>query len=227
MNKRKATIWAIGGIGLLIAGLFGGMSLFGLLPWQGGELYEDPQGRFTMQIDPSWEQVDTDGRYTQFKVADPPLNMYLLVLEAGTIDEAFSRSFEFLGFDPGLLIGGDRAIFGDWEAYSKEDAAGISHALAGQIVGENTYVLMVKAEKPGVSPENAAVMRVMNSLKIVGKEEFVIESFADLEAMVQKKVDSLAGSVSVAVMQEGQIIYTYAYGLANPVEDIPALPPAR
>jgi CubicO group peptidase (beta-lactamase class C family) len=222
MNKRKARFWAIGGAALLIAGLFGGFGLFGLLPWQGGELYEDPQGRFTVEVDPTWEQVKTDGRYTQFKVADPPLNIYLLVLKASTIDDSFSQAFQVAGFDPGLLTGGDRAIFGDWEAYSKEDPAGISHALAGQIVGENAYVLMVKADKPGVSPENAAVMRVMNSLKIAGKEEIVVESYADVEGVVRNQVDRLAGSVSVAVMHQGKIVYTYAYGEANPVEGIAA-----
>jgi CubicO group peptidase (beta-lactamase class C family) len=223
MNARNSKLWAIGGAAILIAGIFvGGLGLFGLLPWQGGEIYKDPQGRFTVEVDPNWERVETDGRYAQFKVADPPMNIYLLVLEASTIDDSFSQAFEVVGFDPELLSGGDRAIFGDWEAYSQQDAAGISHALAGQIVGENAYVLVVKADKPGVSPENAAVMRVMNSLKIAGKEEIAVESFADVESLVRKQVDRLAGSVSIAVMHEGQIVYTYAYGEANPVEGIAA-----
>ena len=109
MNKRKGWFWELGVVVLLIAGLFvGGLGMLGRLPWQSGDLYEDPQGRFTMEVDPSWEQVETDGRYTQFKVANPPLNMYLLVLKASTIDDAFSQAFEVLGFDPGLLTGGDR-----------------------------------------------------------------------------------------------------------------------
>ncbi len=37
-----------------------------------------------------------------------------------------------------------------------------------------------------------------------------------------KQVDSLAGSVSVAVVHQDEIVYTYAYGEANPVEGIPA-----
>ena len=68
--------------------------MLGRLPWQSGNLYEDPQGRFTMEVDPSWEQVETDGRYTQFKVPNPPMNMYLLVLKASTIEDAFSQAFE-------------------------------------------------------------------------------------------------------------------------------------
>ena len=84
-----------GGIVLLIAGVIvGGLGLFSLLPWQSGDLYEDPQGRFTMQLDPGWEQVETDGPYTQFKLPDPPINMYLLVLKTSTIEDAFSQAFQ-------------------------------------------------------------------------------------------------------------------------------------
>jgi hypothetical protein len=226
MNKRKVWLWIVGGLVLIITVLIvGGLGLLGRLPWQGGDRYEDPQGRFTMEVDPSWEQVETDGTYTQFNVADPPLNLYVLVLEAGTIDDAFSQAFDVLGFDPEILKGGGFASFGDWQAYTQMDAAELNYGLAGQIVGENAYVLVVKANKPGVSPENAVVIRALTSLKIAGKDEvdeIAIESYADLEAMVQKQVDSLAGSVSMAVVHKGEIVYTYVYGEANPVKGITA-----
>ena len=38
---------------------------------------------------------------------------------------------------------------------SRSDAAGLTYALAGQIVGDNAYVLVVKTDRPGVSVENA------------------------------------------------------------------------
>jgi hypothetical protein len=135
MKERNVRLLAVGGIVLVIAVLVvGGWVVFGRSPSQSGELYEDPQGRFTMQVDPSWEQVETGGRYTQFKVPDPPQNMYLLVLEASTIDEAFSQAFDTLGSDQALLKGGGSASFGDWQAYTQMDAAELTHGLAGQIV---------------------------------------------------------------------------------------------
>ena len=226
MNERNVRLLVVGGIVLVIAVIVvGGWVMFGRSPSQSGDLYADPQGRFTMQVDPSWEQVDTGGRYTQFKVPDPPQNMYLLVLEASTVDEAFSQAFDTLGFDPGLLKGGGVASVGDWQLYTQTDAAELTYGLAGQIVGDNAYVLVVKADKPGVEADNAAAMRVVTSLKIAGKGESdqnAIQSYADLEAMVQKQVDSLAGSASIAVVHQGEIVYTYVYGQANPVAGIPA-----
>jgi len=226
VNKRKVWVVIVGVIVILIAVLaVGGLSLLGLLPWQHGDLYEDPQGRFSMQVDPSWEEVETDGRYAQFKVPDPPVNIYLLVLETSTVDNAFSRAFEVLGFDQELLKGGGFANFGDWQAYTKTDAAELTYGLAGQIVGENAYVFILKADRPNVSPENVAIIRALTSMKIVGKDEVArttIESYGELEALVRKQIDSLAGSASIAVVHQGEIVYTYVYGQANPVTGVPA-----
>jgi len=223
LNKRKLWFWIIGGFVLLIVGLFvGGLGILGRLPWQSGNLYGDPQGRFTMEIDPSWEQIETDGSYAQFKVPDPPIRMYLLVLEAGTVDDAFVKAFDVVGFDPGLLDGDSVTTFGDWQAYQQADAEGISYGLAGQIVAGNAYVLMVKGDRPGVSPESANILRALASLKIAGKEEIVIENYADVETLVQKEVDRLAGSISIGVVHGDDLVYTYAYGKANPGAGIPA-----
>jgi CubicO group peptidase (beta-lactamase class C family) len=219
MNKRRVWFWIVGGFALLSSGVLG--ARLGLFPWQWGDLYKDPQGHFTMQIG-SWEQVKADGPYAQFRLADPPMNMYLLVLEARTIDEAFSQALETVGFDPGLLTGGSIASLGDWQLYTQEDSAGLSYGLAGQIVGENAYVLMVKPDGPGFGPANVYTLGALTSIEITGKEEIVIESYSDLEALVRLWVDSRAGSVSVAVVHQGQIVYTYVYGEANPLEGIPA-----
>lgn len=221
MNKRKVWYWIIGVFFLLVAGLvIGGLGLFGRLPWQGGDLYQDPQGRYSMQVGP-WQQVKTDGRYTQFKLVEPSMNMYLLVLKAGNVNDAFAQAMGSLGFDPGILSG-ELLTIGDWQASNVEDTAGLNYGLAGQIVGEDAYVALVKADKPGVGIENPPVMSALASFKISAKEEISITNYAELESFVQKQVDRLAGSVSVALVYQDNTVYTYAYGKANPVKGIPA-----
>jgi CubicO group peptidase (beta-lactamase class C family) len=226
MHKRKRLPWIIGGSVLLIAGfVVGGLGLMGLLPWQAappGELYEDPQGRFSMRVDPAWERVETGGRYTQFRLADPPMNLYMLVVEAGSVEAAFARAFELAGFDPALLSGGSMASSGSWQLYSHADAAGLSYGLAGQIVGANGYVFMVKATQPNVAVENAAVFAALNSVRIAGQQAIVLESFAQVEAFTQDRVDSLAGSISMALLYQDDIVYTYVYGQANPLASLAA-----
>jgi len=150
------------------------------------------------------------------------MNLYLLVLDAGTIEDAFSQAVEVVGFDPALLTGGNVTTFGDWQAYGQEDSAGLNYGLAGQILGGNAFVFVDKMEKPGIAPENPVIIRALSSIKISGKQEAVINSYADVEAMVQKQIDSLAGGASVAVMHKDQIVYTYVYGQANPIENLAA-----
>ena len=222
MNKRKTFFLIIGGIILLTGLVVGGLGMLGRLPWQKGDLYADPQGRFTVELGSGWEQVQTDGPYMQFHLADPPLNMYLLVLETTTVDEAFSQAAEVVGFDPALLSAGAVAHIEDWQVYSKEDDTGLQYGLAGQLIGKHAYVMVAKADQPRVSIENPAIFRAMSSLKIAGKEEIVIESYAALESFVQKQVNSQTGSISVAVLHGEEIVYTYVYGEANPIDGIPA-----
>jgi CubicO group peptidase (beta-lactamase class C family) len=223
MNKRELRFWIVGGFVLLIGALLAGaLGIQGHLPWQKGDLYADPQGRFTVVLSPEWEQVKTDGPYLQFHLADPPFTIYLLALETNATEDAFSQAIEVVGLDPALLTGGAMARIEEWQVYKKEDFAGLEHGLASQIVGGNAYVLVVTAEKTGVSVENSAIYHVMSSLKIAGKQEIVIKSYADLETFVQQQVDSQTGSISVAVLHGDEVVYTYVYGEANPINGIQA-----
>jgi CubicO group peptidase (beta-lactamase class C family) len=209
------------GLLMLVGLLAGGCGLF---QRPSLTLYEDPQGRFTMEVDPDWEQVETDGSYAQFSSADPAMQVYLLVLDAGTVDEAFAQAFGVLGFDPGLLQGGGFASLGDWEAYTQRDAADLTYALAAQVVGDQAYVYVVKADEPGLSPEGPSVTRALMSIEIVGSgaDQAVIETYPDLEAMVRRQVDGLSGSASLAAIHQGELAYTYAYGEADPISGTPA-----
>lgn len=222
MNKRKLWFWIIGGF-LVISGLFvGGLGIFGRLPWQKGDIYADPQGRFTLAPGSDWEPVQTDQPYMQFHMSKPPMTMYLLVVPTPSIEEAFAQAADMVGMDPALLTGGAVAQLQDWWAYGTEDAAGLVYGLAGQIVEDKAYVIVIEGEEPGESVENSAVIRAMQSVKIAAKKEIVIKSYADVEALVRGQVDSHVGSISVAVLHGDEIKYTYVYGEADPLAGVPA-----
>lgn len=223
MNGKKRWTWiAVGGVVLLAGLLVAGMAVIGRLAWQRGSVYQDPQGRYSIEIDPSWKQIETGGSYAQFKVPEPPLTMYILVLDSVAVEDAFARAFDILGFDPTLLEGDSVITLGDWYAYQDQDAEGIAYGLAGQIVREKAYVLVIRGDKPGVSPESANILRALSSMKIAGKVDVPLESYADVEALVQQEVERLAGSISIAVADRDEVVYTYAFGQANPAAGIPA-----
>ena len=221
-TKKRFLI--IGILVLMVAGLIaGGWYRLGHSSAQSVALYEDPQGRFSMEIEPTWEQVETDGSYAHFKLPEMPAQMYLLVLKASSVDEAFSKAMETVGFDPVLLNGDSTTTYGDWQAYQQDDPAGLTYGLAGQVLGDNAYVMIIKTDKPGVSVENPSVFRVLTSIKVANQGDVLIKSFADVEALVRKEVDRLPGSsLSIAVVDKDKIVYTYVYGQANPAAGIQA-----
>lgn len=222
MKQRKLWFWIIGGV-LVISGLVvGGLGMFGRLPWQRGEVYDDPQGRFTLAPGSGWEQVATNQPYMQFHLAEPPMTLYMLVIPTPTVKEAFAQAAGVVGMDPALLTGGTVAQIQDWEAYSAEDSAGLIYGLAGQVVEDQAYVMVIQGEQPGESVDSPVVIRAMQSLKIAAKKEVVIKSFADVETTIREQVDSHAGSISVAVLHGDQIVYTYVYGEADPLAGVPA-----
>jgi hypothetical protein len=57
----KKWIWIAGGFVLLAGIAPGGLALLGHRASRAGTRCEDPQRRFSMRIDPSWELVETDG----------------------------------------------------------------------------------------------------------------------------------------------------------------------
>lgn len=221
-TKKRFLI--IGILVLMIAGwIAGGWYRYGHSSAQSGVLYEDPQGRFSMEIEPTWEQVETDESYAHFKLPEIPAQMYLLVLKAGSVDEAYSKAMETVGFDPALLNGDSTTTYGDWQAYQQDDPSGFTYGLVGQVVGDNAYVMIVKTDKPGVSVENPSVLHVLTTIKISNQEDVQIKSFSDVEALVRREVDRLPGSsLSIAVVDKDKIVYTYVYGQANPAAGIQA-----
>jgi CubicO group peptidase (beta-lactamase class C family) len=199
------------------------LGLLGKLPWQSrGTLYEDPQGRYSYRIDPNWKQVRTDGDYAQFEQASPSMTLYSTVVETSDVDDAFVQASIAMGLDPDLLQNVETASLGDWYLVRSEDSAGLQHGYAAQQVGSTVVVFVVRGNEPGINPENPSTLRIVASTKLAGKVETVIESYADLEELVRAQVDGLVGSVSLALVHNGEIVYTYTYGEANPVESIPA-----
>jgi len=199
------------------------LGLLGKLPWQSrGTLYEDPQGRYSYRIDPNWKQVRTDGDYAQFEQASPSMTLYSTVVETSDVDDAFVQASIAMGLDPDLLQNVETASLGDWYLVRSEDSAGLQHGYAAQQVGSTVVVFVVRGNEPGINPENPSTLRIVASTKLAGKVETVIESYADLEELVRAQVDGLTGSVSLALVHNGEIVYTYTYGEANPVESIPA-----
>ena len=50
-----------------------------------GNVYEDPEGRFSIPLVGDWTEVKTDGTYAKFALATPPLDMYIVTAESSDL----------------------------------------------------------------------------------------------------------------------------------------------
>jgi hypothetical protein len=62
-----------------------------------GNVYQDPEGRFSMTLVGEWTPVETDGTYVQFAYADMPLNMSLVTVESDDLEAAVDAALRQVG----------------------------------------------------------------------------------------------------------------------------------
>ncbi len=102
MNKRKVWFWIIGGVVLVIAGLFvGGLGILAVSPGRAASSMKTRKGALPWRLTPVGNRSRRMGPTRSLGAGNPPMNMYLLVLKASTIDDAFSQAIKVVGFDPG------------------------------------------------------------------------------------------------------------------------------
>ena len=112
-----------------------------------GNVYEDPEGRFTIPLVGDWTRVETDGSYAKFALAEPPLDMYIVTVESGDLEAGIDAALRRVSIDPGPLTLKDTGKFGNWNLfyYSLGDGKGVT--VPAQVKSETTYCLIVTGDK--------------------------------------------------------------------------------
>jgi CubicO group peptidase (beta-lactamase class C family) len=193
-----------------------GTVLSGCMTTGGGKVVEDPQGRFTYQALPDLRPQVTDGTYDHYTLASPAMELYVVATEAPHEQVGRELAFGRVGRDFASLKLDGSASFGEWRAEkfttaTKGEWAGIAYQYRG-----NTLYGMVIYGGGDSSPDSlpAPVATIIGSFqfgKAAGKP-FRPTSFAELEGFIARTAASFGGSISVAVVKDGKIVYRYAAG---------------
>lgn len=72
-------------------------------PQDGPLAYEDPQGRFSFPLTGNWTQIETDGSFARFALADPPLDMHIVAVESDDLEAGLDAALEQIGVDRAAL----------------------------------------------------------------------------------------------------------------------------
>ena len=65
----------------------------------GGLVYGDPAGRFSLPLVGDWTPVETDGSYGRFTLADPALDLYVATAESDDLEVGVNSALAQIGVD--------------------------------------------------------------------------------------------------------------------------------
>jgi dienelactone hydrolase len=92
-------------------------SLMATLP-DGGFVYGDPEGRFSLPLVGDWTPVESDGSYGHFRLAEPELEMYVVTVESEDLDAVAEAALTQIGVDASALSQLATAPMERWTIYA-------------------------------------------------------------------------------------------------------------
>ena len=207
------------------------------------ETYEDPQGRFTVPIPTNWTVEETDS-YVLLKSPEETLQLYILVLPLeGSAEDSIAEGWTIVQPDfalevaetlePPSVEGVDATVIANYDIDLRADST-IYQAVA-QIVGDQSFVILFEGELADVQKRAAQIGIINSGFKITGVEEADLtgvetrpvddEIIASLETYINDLMPrfKVPGAV-VAIVQNGEIVYTGAFGVREMGGDVPMTP---
>ncbi len=192
------------------------IAISGCMTMGGGKVVEDPQGRFTYRASPDLRPQVTDGTYDHYTLESPAMELYVVAAEAPNEQVGRALAFDRIGRDFAMLKFNGSGSYGQWRAdafstATKGEWAGIAY----QYRGGTLYGLVVYGRGDSSADSlPAPVATIIGSFEF-GKaagQPFRPASFAELEGFIDSTAASFGGSISVAAVKDGQIVYRYAAG---------------
>lgn len=191
-------------------------ALAGCLTMAGGEVVQDPEGRFTYLVAQDLRPQLTDGAYDHYTLESPAMEVYVVALKAPNEQVGRVLAFDRIGRDFAALKLDGTTSFGDWRADSFSTGAdGEWAGLAYQYRGDTLYGMVVFGagdSSPDTLP--GPVTTIIGSFQFSAAAGAVFRpaSFAELEGFIDRTAESFGGSLSVAAVKNGEVVYRYAAG---------------
>ncbi len=204
--------------------------------------YVDPQGRFSLQVPTGWTATEHDG-FVRVEGADGLIRMDVVVSPtadpAAAVDEAWALTApdveleETQSLEPPSDPGVDRTLVANYDA---GDPTQIYQAVA-QVVGDETYVLLVYGELGTLQRLNAQLQIVATSFTIDALEATdltnaeavdVREVIPELREFATRALQaySIPGA-SLAIVQGGEIVHMEGFGVTEAGGGEPITPETR
>ena len=203
-------------------------AIIGCASLGGGQRVADPAGRFSFRVSPELTPQEERNGFYHYRLEARGIDVYVTAVPAGTEEEGVEKTLRSTGADPASLVLDGSTAFGDWQAKRLADRGRDRVvAIAYQMRGGTLYSLVAAAgasAMPGDPP--GSVMGILGSFQFseAGGGAAVPATRDGLEVLVRGEAEKGGGSISVAAIRDGRIIYRYSAGTSRQGE--PASPGA-
>ncbi len=200
--------------------------------------YVDPEGRYTVEVPSGWT-LDEQDRYVTVESPEGGILVHVVVAETGAAEEAVAQAWaDVADFDlepyetlePPSDTGVDRTLVMNYDA---GDPQQVRQAVA-QVVGEQTYMLLVEAELSELQRRSAQLQVVASSFRIASVEDddlsglepgAVADVQTELERFVHVAMETLGiPGAAIAIVQGGDIVYSGGFGVKSAGGEEPVTP---
>ena len=189
-------------------------------------VYQDPEGRFSIPLIGDWTQVETDGTYAQFVFADMPLYMNIIAVASDDIESGADMALRQIGIDPAALTEYKTAIVGQWDIvfYTLEGKEGEGVSVLARVKEETTYFIIATGDFELTDYPPDDVMKTIQGFTVTGEEVVLPTTVEEFEAFVNGVVEDMPPGLSVVIAQAGDIIYANGFGMADGPKGMAATP---
>ena len=188
-----------------------------------GNVYEDPQGRFSMPLIGDWTQIETDGTYAKYAYAEMDLAMSIVTVEADDQEIALDLGLRHVGLDPAALTETNRGPWDKWTVfyYSSGDGQGVT--ALGQLRDGTGYLIVATGEETLVANPPEDIIKTIQGFSLSG--EVSLPSTVDaFETYVKSFAGTRPPGLSTAIALKDDILYTQGFGMADGPRKIAATP---
>jgi CubicO group peptidase (beta-lactamase class C family) len=190
--------------------------LAGCMTTGSGSVVQDPLGRFTYQASPELRPQPGDGSYDHYLLDSPAMKVYVVAVQASSEQAGEALAFGRIGMDFAALKLSGTTSFGEWKADSfSAGAQGKWAGIAYQYRGDTLYGLVIFGGNDSSSDTlPPAVAAIVGSFRFgaAAGQVFRPADFAQLEGYVDRTAALYHGSISVAAVKNGEVVYRYAAG---------------
>ncbi len=189
-----------------------------------GNVYEDPEGRFSIPLVGEWTQVDTDGTYAKFALSEPPLDMYIVTAEFSDLETGMDEALRKIDIDTAALTLQDTGNFGNWNIfyYTLGDGKGVT--VLAQVKDETTYCLIARGDEAFTMNPSANLVKTAGGFTLAGEEVILPTTVEEFEAYMKVVVGDTPPALSIAIALGSDVIYTKGFGMADGPKGMVATP---